>query len=82
MDLLDAGAEKLPWSTVEGVDPEVQQLYAQWKEGITAAGWHPVPKFSGNRRPRALEAAAGFALAEGTATSASACRADGRPHES
>ena len=31
MDHLDAGAEKPPWSTVEGADPEVQQLYAQWE---------------------------------------------------
>ena len=31
MDLLNAGAEKPPWSTVEVADPEVQQLYAQWK---------------------------------------------------
>ena len=29
MDLLDAGAENPSWSTVEGADPEVQQLYAQ-----------------------------------------------------
>ena len=31
MDLLDAGAEKPPWSTVEEADPVVQQLYAQWE---------------------------------------------------
>ena len=31
MDLWDAGAEKPAWSTVEGADPEVQQLYAQWE---------------------------------------------------
>ena len=30
MDLSDAGAENPPWSTMEGVDPEEQQLYAQW----------------------------------------------------
>ena len=29
MDLLDAGAEKPPWSTVEGAEPEIQELYAQ-----------------------------------------------------
>ena len=29
LDLLDAGSEKPPWSTVEGADLEVQQLYAQ-----------------------------------------------------
>ena len=40
--------------------------------GISAAGWHPVPKLSGNRRPSALKAAAGSALAEGAAASASA----------
>ena len=31
MDLLDAGTAKPPWTTVEGADPEVQQLYAQWE---------------------------------------------------
>ena len=31
MDLLDAGTEKPPWSTVEVADLEVQQLYAQWE---------------------------------------------------
>ena len=31
MDLLDVGAEKPPRSTMEGADPEVQQLYAQWE---------------------------------------------------
>ena len=29
LDLLDAGSEKPPWSTVERADVEVQQLYAQ-----------------------------------------------------
>ena len=32
MDLLDTGAEKSPWSTVEEADPEVQQVYAQLEE--------------------------------------------------
>ena len=31
MDLLDAGIEKPPRSTVERSDTEVQQLYAQWE---------------------------------------------------
>ena len=31
LDLLDAGSKKPPWSTVEGADLEVQQLYAQWE---------------------------------------------------
>ena len=31
LDLLDAGSEKPPWSTVEGADLEVQQRHAQWK---------------------------------------------------
>ena len=31
MDLLDAGTEKPQWSIVEGADPVVQQLYAQWE---------------------------------------------------
>ena len=51
-------------------------------ESITAVGWHPVPEFLGNRRPSAMETAAGSALAEGAAASASACGADGRPHGS
>ena len=49
---------------------------------ITAAGWNPVLKFPGNRRLSALKAAAGSALAEGAAVSASACVADARPHGS
>ena len=31
LDLLDAESEKPPWSTVEGADLKVQQLYAQWQ---------------------------------------------------
>ena len=31
LDQLDAGSEKPPWSTVEGADLKVQQLYAQWE---------------------------------------------------
>ena len=31
MDLLNAGAENPPWFTVEGANPEVQQLYTQWE---------------------------------------------------
>ena len=31
LDLLDAASEKPPWSTVEGADLEVLQLYAQWE---------------------------------------------------
>ena len=31
LHLLDDGSEKPPWSTVEGADLEVQQLYAQWE---------------------------------------------------
>ena len=31
LDLLDAGSEKPSWSTAEGADLEVQQLYAQWE---------------------------------------------------
>ena len=31
LDLLEAGLEKPPWSTVEGADLEIQQLYAQWE---------------------------------------------------
>ena len=31
LDLQDAGYEKPPWSTVEGVDFEIQQLYTQWE---------------------------------------------------
>ena len=31
LDLFDTGPEKPPWSTVEGADSELQQLYAQWE---------------------------------------------------
>ena len=31
LDLLDAGPEKPPLSTVEGADLQIQQLYAQWE---------------------------------------------------
>ena len=49
--------------------------------GITATGWHSVHKFLGNRRPGALEAAAGSAFFMDATASASARRAYGRPHE-
>ena len=39
LELLDVGPEKPPWSTMEGADPQAQQIYAQWevlqlKDGI------------------------------------------------
>ena len=39
LELLDVEPEKPPWSTVEGADPEAQQIYALWevlqlKDGI------------------------------------------------
>ena len=31
LELLDVGSDKSSWSTVEGADPEAQQIYAQWE---------------------------------------------------
>ena len=79
MDILDARTRKPPWTTVEGADLEVQQLYAQLE---AVAGWHLVQEFYGNRQPSALEAAAGSAFSEGATASAPACGAYGRSHGS
>ena len=46
----------------------------------TVTGWQLVQAFYGNRRPDALEAAAGFAFSQGAAAAAPAREAYGRPH--
>ena len=47
---------------------------------FTATRWHFVQEFYENRRPSALEAAAGSAFSVDAIASAPACRAYGRPH--
>ena len=49
---------------------------------MTATGWHLVQQFYENRRPSALEAAAGTAFSKGAAASAPACRTYSRSHGS
>ena len=49
---------------------------------ITAKEWHLVHEFYGNRRPNALEAAAGSAFSKGAAAAAPACGAYDRSHGS